>query len=256
MTPTMIALLVVIVIALLIAIVYMNHVVENNKLEKARLKVEFNDRIRRCSQVNETFPGQLMSPALKLLLTRLELNATQRLLLLEKSSKPLKAQVDELKGLIAKGESIPVNNPPNPVLTEAKAKDVRFLLETLHDQIARATKDGFLQPNEAKQWIKEIRRLLVVLHIEFFNNLGKLALQKNQPGQARLAYERAVQYLRKQPVPAMYNAQIKDFEAQLARANAQVLSSLEPTTGEVNELTEGLKTDEADGDWKKKAIYD
>ena len=80
----MIALLVVAGIALLIAIVYMNHVVENNKLEKARLKVEFNDRIRRCSQVNETFPGQLMSPALKLLLTRLELNATQRLLLLEK----------------------------------------------------------------------------------------------------------------------------------------------------------------------------
>ncbi len=256
MTPSMIALLVVVGIALLIAIVYMNHVVENNKLEKARLKVELNDRIRRCSEVNETFPGQLMFPALKLLLTRLELNATQRLLLLQKSSAALKAQVAELNGLIAKGESIPVNNPPNPVLSEAKAKDVRFLLETLHGQITRAAQDGFLPTNEAKQWIKEIRNLLVVLHIEFFNNLGKLALQKNQPAQARLAFERAVQYLRKQPVPAMYNAQIKDFETQLARANAQVLNALEPTTGEVNELTEGLKTDEADADWKKKAIYD
>ena len=127
----MITLLVVAGIAILIAIGYMNHVVENNKLEKARLKVELNDRIRRCSEVNETFPGQLMFPALKLLLTRLELNATQRLLLLQKSSAALKAQVAELNGLIAKGESIPVNNPPNPVLTEAKAKDVRFLLETL-----------------------------------------------------------------------------------------------------------------------------
>ena len=71
MTPTMIALLVVVGIALLIAIVYINHIVENNKLEKARLKVELNDRIRRCSEVNETFPGQLMSPALKLLLPAL-----------------------------------------------------------------------------------------------------------------------------------------------------------------------------------------
>ena len=32
--------------------------------------------------------------------------------------------------------------------------------------------------------------------------------------------------------------------------------AVEPTTGEVNELTEGLKTDEADADWKKKSIYD
>ena len=65
-----------------------------------------------------------------------------------------------------------------------------------------------------------------------------------------------MQYLRKQPVPAMYNAPLKDFEAQLARADAQVQSALAPNTGEVNELTEGLKTDEADADWKKKSIYD
>ena len=256
MTPTMIALFVVAGIALLIAIGYINHVAENNKLEKARLKVELSDRIRRCSEVNETFPGQLMSPGLKLLLTRLELNATQRLLLLQKSSSSLKAEVGELSALIAKGESIPVNNPPRPILTEATAKDVRFLLETLHGQITRAANDGFLSTHEAKQWLKEVRHLLVVVHIEFFNNLGGLALQQEQPGQARLAFERGIQYLRKQAVPAMYSAQLKEFEAQLARANAQVLSDLEPATDEVNELTEGLKTDDANADWKKKVIYD
>lgn len=251
MTPSMIALLVIGGIALLIAIGYMNHVVENKNLEKARLKVELNDRIRRLSEVNETFPGQMMSPALKLLLTRLELNATQRLLLLNKSSAALKARVAELNALLAQGESIPVNNPPRPILTEAKAKDVRFQLETLHGQITRATKDRVLATNEAKQWLKEIRHLLVILHIEFFNNLGQLALQQNQPGQARLAFERGVQYLRKQP-DAQYSAQLKAFEAQLARANAMLQNGLEPSTDEVNELTEGLRTDETDGDWKKK----
>ena len=114
-------------------------------------------------------------------------------------------------------------------MSEAKAKDVRFLLETLHGQITRAAQDGFLPTNEAKQWLKEIRHLLVVVHIEFFNNLGKLALQKNQPAQARLAFERAVQYLRKQPVPAMYNAPLKDFEAQLARADARCKAHLRRT---------------------------
>ena len=252
----MIALLVVAGIALLIAIGYLNHVVERNKLEKSRLKVELNDRIRRCGVVNETFPGQLMSSALKLLLTRLELNATQRLLHLQKSNASLKARVAELEAQVALGDSIPVNNPPRPIQTEARAKDVRFLLETLHGQITRAAKDRVLPANDAKQWLKEIRHLLVAVHIEFFNNLGQLALQQNQPGQARLAYERAVQYLRKQPDLAPYNESLKAFEAQLARANAILTNQLEPSTEEVNELTEGLKTDDAEADWKKKAIYD
>ncbi|AZC23521.1 hypothetical protein C4K39_1830 [Pseudomonas sessilinigenes] len=255
-TPLMITLLVIAGIALLIAIGYMNHVVENNKLEKVRTKVELNDRLRRCGELTETFPGQFMSPALKLLLTRLELNVVQRLLNLDKANTALKARLAELNTLVGQGESIPVNNPPSPILTEAKAKDVRFLLEAMHGQVTRAAHDGFLPPNEAKRWIKEIRHILVLLHIEFFNNLGQHALQQNQPGQARLAFERGVQYLRKQPDPKVYSEQLEYLDKLLARANAMVLSTLEPAEDEVNELTQGLKEVEADADWKKKAIYD
>lgn len=256
MTPLMITLLVIAGIFLLITIGYMNHVVENNKLEKARHKIELNDRLRRCSEISETFPGQLMSPALKLLLTRLELNATQRLLQLEKSNANLRARVSELETLIGQGESIPINNPPNPIQTEAKAKDVRFLLEALHGQVTRAAQDGFLPTNEAKHWIREIRHLLVLLHIEFFNNLGQHALQQAQPGQARLAFERGVQYLRKQPEPATYSQHLQLLEKQLARANSMVLTNSQQTAEETNELTAGLKADDADAEWKKKVIYD
>ena len=184
MTPLMITLLVIAGIVILIAIGYMNHAVENNKLEKQRTVIELNDRLRRCGEITETFPGQLMTPALKLLLTRLELNVNQRLLHLNKTSAPLKARIAELNALVAQGESIPINNPPGPIQTEAKAKDVRFLLEALHGQVTRAAQDGFLPTNEAKHWIREIRHILVLLHIEFFNNLGQHALQQNQPGQA------------------------------------------------------------------------
>ena len=256
MTPLMITLLVIAGIALLIAIGYMNHVVENNKLEKARTKVELNDRLRRCGEITETFPGQFMSPALKLLLTRLELNVVQRMLNLDKTDSTLKARLAELNTLVGQGESIPVNNPPAPIQTEAKAKDVRFLLEAMHGQVTRAAHDGFLQPNEAKRWIKEIRHILVLLHIEFFNNLGQQSLQQNQPGQARLAFERGVQYLRKQQDPQMYSEQLQYLEKLLARANAQVMDKIAPVEGEVNQLTEGLKEVEADADWKKKVIYD
>ncbi|MFJ7285451.1 hypothetical protein [Pseudomonas sp. NPDC099000] len=256
MTPLMITLLVVAGIALLIAIGYMNHVVENNKLEKARTKVELNDRLRRCGEITETFPGQLMTPALKLLLTRLELNVCQRLLNLEKTSSNLRARITELEALAAQGESIPVNNPPAPIQTEAKAKDVRFLLEALHGQITRAAQDGFLPTNEAKRWIREVRHILVLLHIEFFNNLGQHCLQQNQPGQARLAFERGVQYLRKQQEPQVYAEQLEYLEKLLARANAMVMDNIAAVESEANQLNVGLKDVEADADWKKKVIYD
>ena len=85
--------------------------------------------------------------------------------------------------------------------------------------------------------------------------LGQAALQQKQPGQARLAFERGVQYLRKQPEPAQYQAQLKRFEEQLARANAMVLNNSAPSAEVSSELTEGLKN-LGDDDWKKKNIYD
>ncbi|MCY1533339.1 hypothetical protein D9M68_686610 [compost metagenome] len=94
------------------------------------------------------------------------------------------------------------------------------------------------------------------LHIEFFSTLGHQALQQNQPGQARLAFERGAQYLRKQPEPSQYQAALQKLETQLARANAMVVDMGKPTDDAPSELTEGLKSLEGDDDWKKKNIYD
>lgn len=256
MTPLMITLMVVAGIALLIAISYLNHVAENAKLDKARAKVELGDRLRRCSEISETFPGQLVSPQLKLLITRLELNVLQRMQALDKGNDQVRTRIGELNALVARGEAIVVTNPPSPIQTEAKAKDVRFLLEALHGQVTRAAHDGFLQTSEAKHWIREIRNILVMLHIEFFNNLGQAALSQDQPGQARLAFERGVQYLRNQPDPVTYQSALVAMEKQLARANSMVLTNIAPTEHDDNALTEGLKADDVESQWKKKAIYD
>lgn len=256
MTPLMITLMVIIGIALLVAIGYLNHVAENSKLDKARTKVELGDRLRRCTEISETFPGQLMSPALKLLLARLELNVVQRMLALDKGNSTLKQRIAELEEQVALSDRIPVNNPVSPIMTEAKAKDVRFLLEALHGQVTRAAHDGFLQTSEAKHWIREIRTILVSLHIEFFNNLGQAALSQDQPGQARLAFERGVQYLRNQPDPVTYQQQLAAMEKQLARANSMVLTNIAPSEDDDNALTEGLKADQSESEWKKKVIYD
>ena len=133
---------------------------------------------------------------------------------------------------------------------------MRFQLENLHGQLTRCAKDGIIPTNEAKHWLKEVRHMLTQVHIEFFGNLGQQALQQNQPGQARLAFERGAQYLRKQPDPAPYQNALKKFEEQLARANAMVLESSKPATDLPSELDAGLESLGGDDEWKKKNIYD
>ncbi|MDH4565128.1 hypothetical protein E8E95_00315 [Pseudomonas sp. BN414] len=256
MSPLVITLLIVVGIVILIVIGYVNHIVENSKLEKARLKADLSDRIRRCADLSETLPGQMVSPDLKLLLTRLQLQLSERLLQVDKSYNALKSRIEQLRALVGQGESIPVNNPPQKILTEAKAKEIRFQLESLHGQITRAAQDGQLPANEAKTRVRDIRDMLVQLHVEFFTNLGLQALQENQPRQARLAFERGVQYLQKQPDPVRYQNHLQQMKAQLARANALVLENAQPSTDEPSELTEGLKSLDDEDTWKKKNIYD
>lgn len=253
-SPLVITLLIVAGIFLLIAIAYINHMLESSKLEKARLKADLIDRTRRNRSVSDNLPGQLMTPALKLLLSRLELQASDRLLALDKTNSELRTRIAELREQVNKNELIAIGNPVQPINTEARAKEVRFILENLHSQISRAAQDGLLQANEAKHWNKEIQNMLCLLHIDFFNNLGQQALQKGQPGQARLAFERGVQYLRKQPEPGKYQAQLAQLENHLNRANAMVLETSKPAENEVNQLTEGLKDLDDEDSWKKKSF--
>ena len=256
MSPLVITLLIVVGIVILIVIGYINHLVENTRLEKARKKADLTDRIRRCSDLSESMPGQMVSPILKLLLTRLQLQLGESLLQLDKQDTKLKGRLDELRILVSQGEAIPVTNAPQKILSEAKAKEVRFQLEGLHGQINRAAQDGLLAANDAKRWVSEIRDLLVQLHVEFFTNLGMQAIQEDQPRQARLAFERGVQYLQKQPDPARYQHQKQQLQAHLARANSLVLETTQPHPCEPSELTEGLKSLDDDDLWKKKNIYD
>lgn len=256
MSPLVITLLIVGGIGILLAIAYINHSVENSKINKARAKADLNDRIRRCVEVSEAMPGQLMAPNLKLLLCKLQERYTERMLALDKRNEALKESLTQLKQLASQGESIPVNNAPLKILTEQQAKEVRFLLENLHSQIIRAGQDNLLPANEAKQWLQHVHALLTQLHIEFFTNLGMRAVQQGQPGQARLAFERGVQYLRKQKDPSRYSDALKSLEAHLAHANSLVLDNAPAASDTTSELTQGLESIGSDEDWKKKNIYD
>jgi hypothetical protein len=253
----MIALLILAGVAILIAIGFLNNAVETAKVERVRLKIELADRLRRCGQISEAFPGQFMSVELKQLLTRLELNIVQRSLALDKKNEVLLERLEELEAEIAKGPDIAITNASPPIMTEAQAKEVNYHLEGLHHQVIRATQEGYLQQTESRFWVNQIRHVLVLLHIEFFNNLGQQAFQDDQPGQARLAFERGVQYLKKQPDPTAYSEQLDYMNKLLKRANGMVLTNTRISADEASELTAGLnELNAAEKEGMKKAIYD
>lgn len=241
---------------IMIILVYVSQQIEYRKLEKARFKAELTERVRRCADLSEILPGQMMTPALKLMMSQVELKLSQRLLPLEPDNTQLVARMEELEVLIGQGEKIAVRNLPQHVLNENKAKEVRFLLEGLHGMISRAAKENLLSTAEARHWVGEVRHMLVQLHIDFFTSIGLQLLQHEKPRQARLAFERAVQFLRRQADQERYRVELGNLARHLARANDLALER-EPTTVEKpDELTFGLTQEEINDPWKKKQVYD
>ncbi len=255
LSPALIAGLVVAGLFVLIVIGYLSQLVEKNKLEKARMRADLSDRIRRCATLSRSFPGQLMTPPLKLLLTRLELYLCERLLPLDRANPSLPARIDELRNAVAQGEEIRIENPPKQILSEASAKEARLQLEDLHALIVWAAKQGQLETEAAKRWLSNVQHMLVMLHVDYFNNQARAALQQSNPHKARLAYERGIQYLRKQKEQDKYQPHLKQLEAGYKHANQLEQTQRQPTLEQPNELAEGLKNFEDDDDWKINNIY-
>lgn len=255
MSPALITGLVVAGLFVLIAIGVINQIVEKNNLEKARARAELNDRMRRCANLSASVPGQMMTPPLKLLLTRLELYLAAQLLPLDKKNAALSTRLDALRSAVAKGEDIPVPNSPVNIATEAQAKEIRLLLEDLHALIVWANKQNQLEALAAKQWIQHIQRMMVMLHIDYFTNVGHQAMQQGSAHKARLAFERGIQHIRKQPNLTDFQTQLNQLEAHYAHANKLEQTQQQPKLDEPSELAEGLKSLEGEEDWKKNNIY-
>lgn len=243
-------------IILLVLIAYLNQLAENNKRKKARLKADLAERYRRIADLNEQLAGQLMTPELKLLLSRLQLHFAERLLEVDKQDTAYATMAQELRKFIGLGEDIPVRNAPFPVTDDERAKLVRAQLEGLHGQITKAAQSGLLPVDDAKHWVQETRHMLAQLYIELYGNQATQALQQQQTGHARLALERGVQFLQKQADAPRYQVTLAHFQKQLARVNAMLAAPEQQAGDESSELTEGLKSMADDGDWKKKALYD
>ena len=190
-------------------------------------------------------------------MSQIELSLSEQQLALEKKADAgLKARIEELRALVAKGESIPVRNPPQAILTEDKAKGSPLPLRSpacpahpFHPGRPPAAQRGAdLGQGDSPPPGAPAYRVLRQ------SRPAGPAAERTAPGAPGL--ERGAQYLRKQPELARYQAELQQMEAQLARANAMVLNNSQPASEEPSELNEGLKALDADDLWKKKNVYD
>lgn len=244
-------------IVVLIFIVSLNNMLEKNKLNKARRKAELIDRQRRCSTLSETLPSQLISVELKQLLHRIELPMLEELTRVDVRNTNYQKRIDDVRQMLAQGNALAVNNLQLAINSDAQIKEVRFQLESLEAQIIRAVEDKVIPVAEGKQWLEHIRQLLVRIYIDYFSALGRDFLQKKRANQARLVFERALQFLKKQKNADQYQQPLREFESLLKEAQNLTVELAQPQSDDLSELTAALvQEDEHEAEWKKKHIYD
>lgn len=256
MSPIFITGLVLVGIFALLMLGYINSQLEKSRLEKARRRSELLDRQSRLENLSDVLPGQYLTVPLKQGLHQLELGFVRELLQNEPGDKKMQARAEELDARISQGAAYNIANPVRQPGSDEQLKEVRFQLESLHAQLKRAAQEKNLPLAQAKQWLEHIKQQLIHLYLDFFHQSGQQQLQRGEPRQARLLFERAVTLIRKQQHLEPFKERLVSFEQLLEKTNAIVLAHNQQAVEQSNALSEAMGSMNDDDLWKKKQMYD
>lgn len=255
MSPLLIGALVAGGLLALISIGFISHSLERTRLERARLVADLSARLKYCETVNTQLPGQFMTAELKTQLINIEIALLEQLLRADHKNEKAKRHLESAKQQIAQGEPA-IANPPATIASEAKAKEIRILLEHLHKLLSQAHKDGMLDKTAMQFWSIQIRQHLTTTALEMFQALAKQGMQQGKPRIAKLQYERAIAYLQKHNNP-LYAKHMERYKQLVVETEQTIIRSELAAGANTSELSSGLKElEQEDEAWKKKAVYD
>ncbi|WP_022963165.1 hypothetical protein [Halopseudomonas pelagia] len=255
MSPLLIGILVAGGVLILLSIGFINHSLEQTKLERARLTAELNARLNICQTTGSQLPGQFMSPELKKILISYEAHLLGKLLRVDRKNQRAQQQLDASRNLLAQTD-IPVDNAPLKIDNPVAAKEVRSQLENLQHLLTQAHHDGVLDKASLQQWSVQIRQQLIALALDMFQIIAEQAMRENKPRVAKLQYERAITYLNNLKSPA-YTQELERYKHLMKMAEIATIRAEQANTGDSSELTAGLQElEQSDASWKKKAVYD
>lgn len=255
MSPMLIAALVIGGLVILVSIGFISQAMERARLDRARALAELRARLTQCTAINDSLPGQFMSPELKTTLLRVEADLLSRLIKLDANNTKLTEQLAAVQQQLAKSDP-PIKNQPVTFTNEAAAQSAQLQLNDLQRILHLAQHDGLLDKATVKRWHQEFDQHLYQTTLTMYQTVANEAMQAGKPRVAKLQYERAISYISNRPHTESAG-QLAVFRQLLENAEHAALRMEQSSSNGPSELVAGVQElEEEDKAWKKKSVYD
>ncbi len=241
----------------LVAIAVTMQTIEKSNKEKRRLEGSLNTRSRNFHYMLEGFPKGFLSRDLQVLVCKCLVEVYQQLVQVDPNnqdySNKLKRANTQLKEFSAKP-----NTSGSITLTDnAQIKDVRKLLTSLHNFIAKLLESKRINGAEAKAYSHQIRRLMVQTSTD---SLAQAINEALQAGKFKLAIhhlQTSIEKMQKENADGFYSDRIAKNQQQINElTNKAEASANQAQQRRAEADAEWDELNKPDDTWKKKALYD
>jgi len=244
-------------ICVFIVVVWLGQMRERARIEKMRKTNTLTERHNRMQLLLHELPPQYLNNELRIMVTERSIETINELSTLKNDDR-LKQQMaqeqDFLKNLREKSPKF----KPVIVKNEAKAKDVRVLLESLSRFVQNLNKRKRLDGSNTKKYLSHIDFSICQSKADLFTARAEAADKAGKPRVAIHNYHNAIESfktLTNNPqatkTVTLFKAKIKSLEQS---ADQQKGTQSDDTAGDNKEWDSFLKNDE--DDWHKKNDYE
>lgn len=247
-------------LCVLIGLVYLSQMRERARIEKIRKTNMLTERHNRMQLLLHELPPQYLNNELRIMISERSIETLNELSSL-KGDEKLKQQLSQEQTFLTQlREKNPKFKAVN-VQNEAKAKDVRVLLESLSRFVQNLNKRKRLDNNSTKKYLSHIEFSIGQSRADLFTARADAADKGGKPRVAIHNYHNAIdafKALTNNPQAAktiaLYKAKIKELE-QSAAHKPDSPDSENKTAAAGNKEWDSFMKDDEDG-WQKKNDYE
>jgi len=247
------------VICLCIGAIYFAQARERARVEKIRRTNMLNERYKRMQQLLHELPPQYLNNDLRIMIAERSVETLNDLIRMNNDNRHKNYLADDHEYLKQLREKNPKFKPV-PVQTEAKAKEVRSILEVLQRFIQTQHKNKRINGSAANKYLDQITLSICQSKADLHcsraaaaNKIGKPRVAIHNYHGAIDAFKTFAQHPQAAKAIAGYKAQIKALE-KLAEQQSHKAESGKEASSEDKEWDSFL--DKKDDSWQKKNQYD
>jgi len=244
-------------ICVFIGVIYIGQMRERARIDKIRKTNALTERHNRMQLLLHELPPQYLNNELRILVTERSIETINELSSIKNDDR-LKQQISQEQVFLKQLREKKPKFKPVIVQNEAKAKDVRVLLESLSRFVQNLNKRKRLDANSTKKYLNHIDFSICQSKADLFTARAETANKAGKPRVAIHNYHNAIESfktLTNNPqatkTVAQFKVKIKELE-QSAEQQKSVQGTPE-STGENKEWDSFLKSDD---DWQKKNDYE